>query len=73
MQRYLMELLKSSTGGCWQNELQELADPRQDGYRRMLDNFCNALAGNEHTMASFRQALSVQIIIESILEFSSKR
>ena len=65
--------LKSSTGGCWQNELQELADPRQDGYRRMLDNFCNALAGNEHTMASFRQALSVQIIIESILEFSSKR
>ena len=65
--------LKSSTGGYWQNELQEVADPRQDGYHRMLDNFRNALVDKAHTMPSFRQALSVQIVIESILEFSSKR
>jgi hypothetical protein len=47
--------------------LKELTNPRQDGYRRMLDNFRNALEDREHTMPSFRTALSVQTIIESIL------
>ena len=65
--------LKSSTGNCWKDELQDLVDPRQDGYHRMLDNFRNALVGKAHTMASFRQALSVQTVIESILDCSSKR
>ena len=64
--------LKSSTGSCWKDELQDLVDPRQDGYHRMLDNFRNALVGKAHTMASFRQALSVQTIIESILDCSNK-
>ena len=64
--------LKSSTGSCWKDELQDLVDPRQDGYHRMLDNFRNALMGKVHTMASFRQALSVQTIIESILDCSNK-
>ena len=59
--------LKSTTGSSWQDELRELADPRQDGYHRMLDNFRNALEGREHTMPSFRTALSVQHIIEEIL------
>ena len=59
--------LKSTTGSSWQDELRELADPRQDGYHRMLDNFRNALEGRVHTMPSFRTALSVQTVIESIL------
>ena len=59
--------LKSTTGSSWQDELKELTDPRQDGYHRMLDNFRNALEGKVHTMPSFRTALSVQTVIESIL------
>jgi len=59
--------LKSTTGSNWQDELRELTDPRQDGYHRMLDNFRNALEGRVHTMPSFRTALSVQTVIESIL------
>ena len=59
--------LKSTTGSSWQDELKELSDPRQDGYHRILDNFRNALEGRVHTMPSFRTALSVQTVIESIL------
>jgi len=59
--------LKSTNGSSWREELKELSDPRQDGYRRMLDNFRNALEGREHTMPSFQTALSVQTVIESIL------
>ena len=59
--------LKSTTGSSWQDELKELTDPRQDGYHRMLDNFRNALEGRVHAMPSFRTALSVQTVIESIL------
>jgi predicted dehydrogenase len=59
--------LKSTTGSSWQDELKKLTDPRQDGYHRMLDNFRDALEGRVHTMPSFRTALSVQTVIESIL------
>lgn len=59
--------LASSDGGDWQEALGHIADPREDGYRRMLDNFAAQLAGKSHTMASFREALSVQERIEEIL------
>ena len=59
--------LQSSTGGPWRDELTELDDPRQDGYRRSLDNLRAFLAGEAHSMPSFRDALSVQVIIEDIL------
>ena len=59
--------LQSSAGGDWQDELTELADPRQDGYRRMLDNFLAFLAGEPNTMPSFREALEVQAVVEAIL------
>lgn len=59
--------LKSSDGDDWRDELTELADPRQDGYRRMLDNFRAFLAGEPNTMPSFRDALAVQEIVEAIL------
>ena len=60
--------LKSSDGGDWRGELTHMKDPRQDGYMRMLDNFLAQLGGKPHTMASFREALSVQELIERLLE-----
>jgi predicted dehydrogenase len=59
--------LRSSDGGPWQDELTGLENPRQDGYLRMLDNFRAFLAGEAHTMPSFRDALAVQAIVEEIL------
>ena len=43
------------------------SNPRQDGYLRMLDNFRAFLAGEVHSMPSFRDALAVQVIVEEIL------
>ena len=59
--------LKSSDGGAWRDELTELENPRQDGYLRMLDNFRAFLAGAPNTMPSFRDALTVQEIVEAML------
>ncbi len=58
--------LQSSTGGPWRDELTDITDTRQDGYRRMLDSFHAFTAGDAHNMPSFRDALSVQVIIEDI-------
>ena len=57
----------STTGGEWQRQLSHIADARHDGYMRMLDNFMAQVTGKTHTMASFKDALSVQIIVEDIL------
>ncbi len=59
--------LQSSDGGPWRDVLTELEDPRRDGYMRMLDNFRALLAGEAHSMPSFRDALAVQEIVEEIL------
>ncbi len=59
--------LKSSANGAWRDELTELENPRHDGYMRMLDNFRAFLAGQPNSMPSFRDALSVQEIVEGIL------
>ena len=59
--------LKSSTGEAWRDELTHIADPRQDGYRRMLDNSLAFLEGRPNTMPSFREALAVQELVEAIL------
>jgi 1,5-anhydro-D-fructose reductase (1,5-anhydro-D-mannitol-forming) len=60
--------LYSSNGDEWQDELPDFADLREDGYRRVLDNFLRMLKGDAHTMAPLRSALSVQQIIEQILD-----
>ncbi|MGI9384132.1 MAG: Gfo/Idh/MocA family protein [Methyloligellaceae bacterium] len=60
--------LRSSDGGDWREELTHMEDPRQEGYMRMLDNILAQLAGRPHTMASFREALSVQELVERLLE-----
>jgi 1,5-anhydro-D-fructose reductase (1,5-anhydro-D-mannitol-forming) len=59
--------LKSTDGGDWVDELPDIEDPRQDGYRRVLDNFIRMLKGGEHSMAPLRAALTVQEIVEEIL------
>jgi len=60
--------LLSSDGGEWTEGLAHVEDPREEGYRRMLDNFAAQLEGRAHTMASFRDALSVQRLVEAMLE-----
>jgi len=60
--------LKSTTGDDWVDELQHMEDPRQDGYGRVLDNFLGMLKGDAHTMVPLRAALSVQKIVEQILD-----
>ncbi len=59
--------LLSTDGGDWVDELPDLVDARQDGYKRVLDNFLRMLNGEAHTMAPLRAALSVQEIVEEIL------
>ena len=59
--------LKSSDGTAWRDELTEIADPRQDGYMRMLDNLLAFLEGRPNTMPDFREALAVQELVEAIL------
>lgn len=66
-QLYDWNRLRSSTGEGWREELTDIADPREDGYRRMLDNLRAFLNGSAHTMPSFGDAFGVQEIIEAIL------
>lgn len=60
--------LQSTTEDEWVDELQHVEDPRQDGYMRVLNNFLSMLKGGVHTMAPLRAALSVQEIVEQILD-----
>jgi predicted dehydrogenase len=59
--------LKSSTGENWIQELADAADPRQATYVGSLDNLHALLQGKPNTTATFREALSVQVLIEAIL------
>ena len=59
--------LYSSDDDTWQAELTHIADPRQLGYQLQLDNAAAAIAGDDHSMPDFADALSVQILIEEML------
>ncbi len=59
--------LRVSDGGPWREEMTEIVDARQHGYRQHLDRAAAAFAGESHTMASFGDALSVQVLIEAML------
>jgi 1,5-anhydro-D-fructose reductase (1,5-anhydro-D-mannitol-forming) len=59
--------LFSSDGAEWTPQLTHIDDPRQLGYQLQLDNAAAAIAGAEHSMPNFADALSVQILIEEIL------
>ncbi len=60
--------VKSSDGDEWKSELAQITDPRKATYAGTLDSIDALLRGNSSTAASFREALSVQILIETILE-----
>ena len=59
--------LRVSDGGDWREEMTEIVDARQHGYRQHLDRAAAAFASEDHAMASFRDALSVQVLIEAML------
>ena len=59
--------LQASDGGTWQAQLTHIEDPRQLGYQLQLDNAAAAIAGDDHSMPDFADALSVQILIEEML------
>ena len=63
----LWDQLFSTTGESWQQELADIADARQEGYMRTLDNILAWKEGKDCSMASFAHALSVQESVEAIL------
>jgi len=59
--------LQTSDGGAWQQQLEEHGDLRGDSFRRQLDAVARWMAGDDHTLASAADALSVQVLVEGIL------
>jgi 1,5-anhydro-D-fructose reductase (1,5-anhydro-D-mannitol-forming) len=59
--------LFTSSGGEWQAQLTHIDDPRQLGYQLQLENAAAAIAGADHSMPDFADALSVQTLIENML------
>ena len=59
--------LVTSDGNEWQKQLSEIQDPREAGYERQLENAANAVAGLPHNMPNFEDALSVQVLIEAMV------
>ena len=59
--------LFTSDGGEWQAQLTHIDDPRALGYQLQLDNAAAAIAGADHSMPDFADALSVQVLIEDML------
>ncbi|MBT6591087.1 MAG: gfo/Idh/MocA family oxidoreductase, partial [Rhodospirillaceae bacterium] len=59
--------LQSSDGGEWQQEFPEIEDPRVEGFRLQLDNVAAWMDGQPHALATARDALAVQALVEGIL------
>lgn len=59
--------LQVSDGGDWRQELGEYGDLRVDSFARQLDAVAAWMSGGEHTLADAAAALSVQILVEEIL------
>lgn len=59
--------LAITDGDAWQKLLGDIQDPRETGYERQLQNATNAVAGLTHSMPDFADALSVQILIEALV------
>lgn len=60
--------LATSDGGEWQGALAPDADPRATALQRQLDNVALWLNGEPHLLPSARDALSVQRVIEGLLD-----
>ena len=59
--------LEVTDGGAWAGALAPDADPRVTTLQRQLDNVAKWLRGEAHPLASARDALSIQKIIEAML------
>lgn len=57
-----------STGSGWEDALPQMDDPRKTGGALQLDNVAAMLDGQSHLMPDANDALSVQRIIEAMLE-----
>lgn len=57
-----------SDGSEWQPAMTDIDDPRQLGRVRQLDNLARFMRGEDHELPDFRAALSVQNLIEGILQ-----
>ena len=60
--------LVSSDGGAWTDELAHVEDPERDGWDRQLDDLAALVAGEPSPIPGFREALTVQVIVEAILD-----
>jgi len=60
--------LHESDGGAWQPALPALGDPRGEAMQHQLHNLQALLDGEQHSMASFRDALAVQHVVEAMLD-----
>ena len=59
--------VQSSSGPEWEPQLNELTDPRRASYMSTLDELQALLDGRPDTAATFKEAFSVQMLIEAIL------
>lgn len=66
-QLYDWNRLRISTGDGWEEQLKDIADPREEGYMRALSNVSSLMNGEPHGMPTFRDALGVQTVVEDIL------
>ncbi len=60
--------LQQSDGGPWQEALGDIADKRQDAFMRQLSALAAMLNGEPHSLPDFRAALSVQELVEEMLQ-----
>ncbi len=59
--------LRSSRGDGWTEHLADIADPRQDGYRRQICAIGSFFSGGDHGLPGFADALRIQELVEEIL------
>lgn len=60
--------LERFDGDGWVDALPPVRSPERDTHLRQLDNIANLLAGQPHSMADFSEALSVQEVVERMIE-----
>ena len=55
-------------GGDWQDQFVDVPDLRVDSFGRQLDGVAAWMRGQDHNLASAQDALSVQKLIEKMLQ-----
>ena len=66
-QLYDWNRIRTHSGSGWTEQLTNFGDLREVGYERALLNVGKLMRGEPHVMPSFRDALTVQEIVEEIL------